>query len=115
MLLLLDECSGALALQRLLVSAGHDVQRSVEALSTAASDLAVLQYAYKENRVILTRNCNDFITLAKEERPHAGILLHYRDASGGLTNEQIVKAINNVAKLYSTTRGECFTLNHHIW
>jgi predicted nuclease of predicted toxin-antitoxin system len=56
----------------LLRELGHDVVRVHDFLPQDATDLVVLQAAYKHGCVLVTCNRNDFIRLA-ERQPHHGI------------------------------------------
>jgi hypothetical protein len=113
--LLLDECSGAHTLVEGLNAAGHDVERSVDVLGSAAVDEAVLAYATESDRVLVTMNCDDFLALASDGRRHAGLLLHYRRANGGLTYDQIVTAVGNIASAFPTIGGMAISLNQWAW
>lgn len=115
MRLLLDECSGAYALCELLTAAGHDVERSIESVGAAASDDQVLQYAIDSERAVVTMNCGDFLGLVGDDRAHAGLLLHYRGAKGGLTNGQLVDAIANAERALGSVRGAIVALNQYAW
>jgi predicted nuclease of predicted toxin-antitoxin system len=58
--LLLDEDSQAKYLVNLLQAAGHDVF-TVNAVNLAnCPDALVLNFSRQSERVVLTRNCNDF-------------------------------------------------------
>ena len=60
-------------------------------------------------------NCSDSLALTGEGQKHAGLLLHYRDAKGGLAYEQIVAAIANVEHAFDSVRGLAIPLNPYAW
>ena len=68
--LLIDEDSQAKRLVNLLQSAGHDVITVNEAGLMSKPDSVVLDYAIHKERVLLTRNCDDFQTLHKINPNH---------------------------------------------
>jgi predicted nuclease of predicted toxin-antitoxin system len=113
--LLLDECSGSHALRDLLTAAGHDVERSIDAVGAAASDAHVLEHAMRNERAIVTMNCGDFLGLVQGRKEHPGLLLHYRGAHGGLTNAQLVDAIGNVERTLGNVREKVVALNQFAW
>ena len=115
MRLLLDECSGARALVERLTAAGNDVERSIDVLGKAAADETVLTYAIHTNRSLLTMNCDDFVALVGDGGLHPGLLLHYRAANGGLTYDQIVLAVANIAHAFPSIRGMSVSLNQWAW
>jgi Domain of unknown function (DUF5615) len=57
-----------------------------------------LDYAIAANRVLLTRNCADFLELHQLNPVHAGIIAVYQDAdpSKNMSYHSIVKAIVNI-------------------
>ena len=96
--LLLDEDSQAKYLINLLQAAGHDIL-TVNVLGIAGiSDAKVLDYCRQLNRILLTRNCNDFHVLHQINSLHPGILAIYQDSEIGknMSYQSIVKAINNI-------------------
>ncbi len=115
MRLLLDECSGARPLCERLAAAGHDVERSTDAIGAAASDERVLRHAIQTDRVVLTMNCGDFLALVSDGRPHPGLLLHYRGAKGGLAYGEIVRAVTNAERAHGNLSGMALALNHYAW
>lgn len=96
--LLLDEDSQAKYLVNLLKVAGHDVVTVNEASLASRSDANVLDYARQEQRVLLTRNCDDFHELHQANPKHSGILAIYQnsDSSKNMNYQTIVKAIANL-------------------
>jgi Domain of unknown function (DUF5615) len=112
--LLLDECSCSRVLAAKLAAAGHDVELSIDVLGIAASDESVLARAIHAQRALLTMNCEDFVELVSDGRAHSGLFLHYR-GGGGLTYDQIVTAIANVASTFDTLDGLQVSLNQWAW
>ncbi|MGG6239959.1 DUF5615 family PIN-like protein [Nodosilinea sp. AN01ver1] len=96
--LLLDEDSQAKYLISLLKAAGHDVQTINEAGIGGVSDDAVLDYATQQSRVLLTRNCSDFLDLHQVPFAHSGILAVYQDAepAKNMSYRAIATAIGNL-------------------
>ncbi|MGI2904382.1 DUF5615 family PIN-like protein [Tolypothrix sp. VBCCA 56010] len=82
----------------MLRSAGHDVITVNEADLMSKPDSVVLEYARLEERVLLTRNCDDFQTLHKANPNHPGILAVYQhsDPSKSMSYLSIVKSIANI-------------------
>ena len=96
--LLVDEDSQAKYLISLLKAAGHDVL-SINAADIAGfSDDKVLEYARQHDRILLTRNCDDFQSLHQANSNHPGILAIYQDAepAKNMSYQAIVKAISNI-------------------
>ena len=96
--LLIDEDSQAKHLVNLLRSAGHNVITVNEAALMSKPDSVVLDYARQQERVLLTRNCDDFQTLHKVNPNHPGILAVYQhpDPSKSMSYLSIVKSIVNI-------------------
>ncbi|MBD2501485.1 DUF5615 family PIN-like protein [Anabaena azotica FACHB-119] len=96
--MLLDEDSQAKYLVNLLQAAGHDVV-TVNAVGLMnRPDSVVLDYARQNQRVLLTRNCDDFHELHQANPIHSGILAVYQnsDAAKNMSYQIIVKAIANL-------------------
>ncbi|PSN08500.1 hypothetical protein C7293_30160 [filamentous cyanobacterium CCT1] len=96
--MLLDEDSQAKHLVSLLKMAGHDVWTINEAGIGGALDDVVLDYAAQQGRVLLTRNCDDFLDLHQATPTHAGILAVYQDAepAKNMSYQAIEIAIGNL-------------------
>jgi predicted nuclease of predicted toxin-antitoxin system len=96
--MLLDEDSQAKYLVNLLKAAGHDVLTGNEANLTKRLDRFVLKYAIDDNRVLLTRNCADFLELHRMNPIHFGIIAVYQDAdpSKNISYQSIVHSIGNI-------------------
>lgn len=58
----------------------------------------VLDYARGDERVLLTRNCDDFKELHQANPTHSGILVVYQndDPSKDMSHQEIVKALINL-------------------
>ena len=84
-------------------------------LGVAASDQSVLAHATQAQRALLTRNCDDFVELISDGRAHPGLLLHYLGGGGGLTSDQIVTALDNVASAFESIAGLSISLNQWAW
>lgn len=112
--ILVDECTAAKTLVGMLRAAGFDVVTSVEALGIGASDAEIFTYAQSDQRVILTRNCSDFVGLHEEHPEHFGVLLIYEDRdSRDMAYRQIVDAIFRVVgEPAHPIAGRAIVLNH---
>lgn len=96
--LLIDEDSLAKYLVNLLKKAGHNVITVQDVNLMGKPDEIVLNYAKENNRVLLTRNCDDFLNLHQINYSHSGILAvyQYADFSKNMTYSAIVHAIANL-------------------
>ena len=95
--LLLDENlspSIAVALQKDGVDAIHVRDRGMN----AASDAAVLEKAFEEDRIVVTVNVDDFARLARAREIHAGIVLV---EEGGLLRDEQAVVIRRAIELIS--------------
>jgi len=111
--LLLDEDSQAKYLLNLLIAAEHDVV-TVNAMGlTNRPDAVVLEFARKDQRVLLTRNCDDFLQLHQLHPEHAGILVVYQDMdpAKNMSYQQIVSAIANPESAEYTLQNQFVVLN----
>lgn len=99
MRLYLDEDSASTLLVQLLRSAGHDLQTPSEVSLIGEDDAVQFTYAVQENRVLLTRNHDDFrnlYNLATALRGHhPGIIVVCKENNPrrDLTARGIVSAI----------------------
>lgn len=111
--LLIDEDTQAKPLVRLLKAAGHDVLTINDLNVAGTPDDEVLALAQKDNRVILTRNCDDFKKLHERDPDHPGILMIYRnsDRSKNMKYGDVVRAINDLENAISALRGQCVVLD----
>ena len=96
--LLVDEDTQYRALVQTLHASGHDVLTVNEADLMSQADGIVLDFAIRDNRILLTRNCKDFQALHKVNPLHPGILgiYHDRKYSKNMSLSEIVKAISNL-------------------
>lgn len=115
--LLLDEDSQAKYLVNLLRGAGHDVVTVNETSLGGLQDIAVFDYARQHKRVILTRNCSDFLELHKVNLIHAGILAVYQDSdpSKNMSYQSIAKAIANLEMSGYNLENQFVILNQWNW
>lgn len=115
--LLVDEDTQAHLLVELLRADGHDVLTVSEANLTARPDLTVLNFARSEQRVLLTRNCDDFFILHEADPAHSGILAVYQDAAPkkAMNYNAIVKAITNLENTGLPLPEQFIVLNHYNW
>jgi len=111
--MLLDEDSQAKYLVNLLQAAGHDVVtvNSVDLMSRP--DLVVLDFARQDERVLLTRNCDDFQELHQLNSIHSGVLAVYQDSdpAKNMSYKEIVKAIANLESAGYALRNRFVVLN----
>ncbi|NET10693.1 MAG: hypothetical protein F6K16_39585 [Symploca sp. SIO2B6] len=96
--LLLDEDSQAKYLVKLLQASSHNVLTVHEAGISGQPDPDVLDFAKQNQRILLTRNCDDFLILHEVSPDHWGILAIYHDAdvSKNMSYQDIVRAIANL-------------------
>jgi hypothetical protein len=98
-----------------LKSAGHDVVRVQDAMSTGAIDAFVFAYCQREQRALLTMNCDDFIALARLSPSHYGLLLHYAAGGDHLAVVDVVRAVKNIDLTYPDTKNLILSLHEHAW
>ena len=116
--LFLDEDSSSAALAQLLRKAGHDVRSVLELGTTGEPDPEQFRYAIREDRVLLTRNHDDFEMLhylIRDARGHhPGVLVERtdNDASRDLTPRGIVVAIGELEAADLPVRDDFHILNH---
>lgn len=96
--LLIDEDTLSKVLVKMLFEAGHNVQTVNEVGLSGEPDPIVLDYARKNQRILVTRNCQDFEDLHLENSEHPGIFAIYenQDHSKDMSRQEIVKAIANI-------------------
>jgi hypothetical protein len=111
MRLYLDDDIAAVLLGQLLRQAGHDVQRPVDVHMAGEDDLRHLAHAVREQRVLLSRNHDDFENLhdlvAAVGGHHPGILIVRKDNNPkrDLSFHGIVRAIANLLAAGRAGRG----------
>lgn len=111
--MLLDEDSQAKYLVNLLRAAGHDVV-TVNAIDLMnRPDSVVLDFSRRDERVLLTRNCDDFQELHQLNPAHSGILAIYQDSdpAKNMSYQGIVKAIANLESAGHTLQNQFVVLN----
>jgi predicted nuclease of predicted toxin-antitoxin system len=96
--LLIDEDTQYKALVETLRASSHDVLTVNEAGLGGQKDPLVLDFAIRNNRLLLTRNCKDFKALHQANSSHPGILGIYQDRnySKDLSIKEIARAISNL-------------------
>lgn len=111
--LLIDEDSLAKYLVNLLRQAGHNVITVQEVGLMGKPDSLVLEYARKNQRVLLTRNCDDFHNLHQDNPEHSGILAIYQSAdfSKNMSYATIVQAIANLETSHYDLTNQFIILN----
>ncbi|MBX9878876.1 MAG: DUF5615 family PIN-like protein [Candidatus Obscuribacterales bacterium] len=100
--LLVDECLIDKLLIAALEKAGHDVVTVTQINLIGSTDSAIFDHAVKDNRLVVTTNCDDFEDLheayLEDKRSHPGVLLIYlqNNPKRDLGYKQIVQAIANL-------------------
>ncbi|WP_265576265.1 DUF5615 family PIN-like protein [Gloeocapsopsis crepidinum] len=76
-------------------------------------DSVVLDATRQDQRVLLTRNCNDFHDLHQTNSMHSGILAVYQDSdlAKNMSYGEIVKAIKNLETAEYVLRNRFVVLN----
>ncbi len=112
--MLIDEDFQDKILVKLLLKAKHDVITANDALLSGQADTKVLNYATKNNRIVLTRNCQDFEALHLAGTKHSGIFGVYREANvlKNMSFPAIVKAIANIEASGILLVNQFIILNH---
>ena len=97
--LLIDEDTQDARLVLMLRTEGHDVVTVNEAGLRGQSDDVVLTYAMRDQRVVLTLNCRDFLELHESAETHSGVIAVYQSGElrKNMTFAQIVAALANLA------------------
>jgi predicted nuclease of predicted toxin-antitoxin system len=113
--LLIDECIQAKVLVEKLKTEGHDVLTAAEAGLSGVRDRRVFEFAIAKNRIILTTNCDDFISESKRVEKHPGILLVYKnsDSMKDLSYAQLVQAVRNLEMSGANLNNGCHILNRY--
>jgi hypothetical protein len=99
--LYLDDDIASTLLARLLRNAGHDVQLPADSALSGKPDAVHLTHAIVEQRVLLTRNYQDFedlhLLVMQAQGHHPGIMVVRRsnDKRTNLSPRDIVRAIRN--------------------
>ena len=115
--LLLDEDSQARRLVELLRARGHDVLTVGNSDQAGASDSAVLKLAASTDRILLTRNCADYLALHEQGAAHSGILCVYQDSNPAKTMsyENIACALTNLGHSEIRLEGVFLALNAWLY
>jgi hypothetical protein len=76
-----------------------------------------LNFARSRQRVLLTRNCDDFFILHEADPAHSGILAVYQDAAPkkAMNYAAIVRAIANLESTGLPLSGQFIVLNQYNW
>lgn len=111
--LLIDEDFQDKVLVKFLFKAEHDVITANDALLSGQPDDRVLNYAIENNRIVLTRNCQDFEVLHLAGTKHCGIFAVYREANvlKSMSFPAIVKAIANIEAAQLPLANQFIVLN----
>jgi predicted nuclease of predicted toxin-antitoxin system len=118
MRLYLDDDSAEAALVARLRQAGHDVQIPADANLAGADDSVHLAHAVREDRVLLSRNHDDFENLhaliLEVHGHYPGVLIVRRDndTSRDLKPAGIVRAIRNLLAAGVPIQDQFYILNH---
>jgi predicted nuclease of predicted toxin-antitoxin system len=88
-------------LASILRNLGHDVKAVSIDYPAGILDREVLDYAFKENRILLTNDKGDFGELIfRNHHPHSGVILFRRMRSGGVLTKQ--ERLTFVLQAYAT-------------
>lgn len=111
--LLIDEDTQARALVARLRQAGQDVLTVQEAGLMGQPDPEVLACAWREDRLLVTHNADDFRQLHQAEADPPGILVIYRDAdpTKNMSHAAIVTALANLEASGWELSGQFVSLN----
>ena len=117
MRLLLDEDSQARRLIELLRARGHDVLTVGESDQAGAPDNIVLNIAAATSRILLTRNCADYLALHEQGAAHGGILCVYQDSNPAkaMGYEDIACALMNLEQSDVRLEGAFLALNAWLY
>jgi predicted nuclease of predicted toxin-antitoxin system len=114
----LDDDLASPNLARLLRNAGHDAQLPVEANFAGENDAVHLRHAVRDQRVLLTRNHDDFEDLHElllaARGHHPGILVVRQDnkPKRDMTRPTIVRAIGKLEASGMPIVDQFIILNH---
>jgi len=85
-------------LSYLLEHLGHPVSRVREVPPRAASDAAVLDYAFHHEMIVITCNRDDFLHLARQ-RPHHGIVIVIRRRSRAAERAALLRLVERAGTM----------------
>ena len=113
MRLLLDEDTQARRLVLLLRGEGHDILTLGETGQVGASDPEVMRIAVATDRVLLTRNCADYLALHRGLGDHPAILCVFQDAdpTKSMSWHDIARALKNLETAAVPLQGQFMALN----
>jgi predicted nuclease of predicted toxin-antitoxin system len=117
MRLYLDEDSASTLLAQFLRSAGHDVQTPAEAGMIGEDDPVQFTYAIREDRVLLTRNHDDFrnlhnlATALRGHHPGLIVVCKENNPKRDLTTRGIIQAIGKLLASGVTVADQFTILN----
>ena len=117
--LLVDECILHKLLLASLREVGHDVLTVNDIQLRQQPDGVIFAAAIRENRLVITFNCADFIALSDHAQArrseHPGILLVFRYASRlkNMSADQIVKSIANLESANIPLQNKYHILNYY--
>jgi hypothetical protein len=115
--LLLDEDSQARRLVELLRARGHGVLTAGESNQAGAPDSAILNMAADTGRVLLTRNCADYLALHEQGAAHGGIMCVYQDSNPpkAMRYKDIACALMNLERSKVPVDGVFLALNAWLY
>ncbi|MFC1705760.1 DUF5615 family PIN-like protein [Planctomycetota bacterium] len=113
MRLLIDEDTQSRSLVGRLRRAGYDLLTVNDAGLRTASDEEVLARAAAEDRVLVTRNCADYLELHHARSEHAGIICVYAEAEPHkcMSDREIVAALAKLESSGAPLAGVFHSLN----
>ncbi len=82
----------------------------MEALAVATPDEAIVAYAVRTNRIVVTQDTSDFLTLYAKLSFHPGLILLY-SATGLAPDAKLAAALDNVATTYPNIDNTIFALH----
>jgi predicted nuclease of predicted toxin-antitoxin system len=115
MQILVDENLSRRDLIAVLRSSCHDVRTVAEVLDSGAAHTAVAAAAMRDDRVLLTADCEDFRMLYAAVQTHPGVLLVYSGSAGMLPTSRIAAAVSNIANTYRSLADLMLALNDFLW
>ncbi len=115
--LLLADDSQARRLVELLEVRGHDVLTVGDSDQAGAPDSAVLNIAAVTDRVLLTRNCADYLALHEQGATHGGILCVYQGSNPAkaMRYEDVACALTNLEHSEVRLDGVFLALNAWLY
>lgn len=101
----------------LLRAEGHDILTLGETGQAGASDPEVMRIAVATHRVLLTRNCADYLALHREGHDHPGILCVFQDGdpNKAMSWHDIARALKNLETAAAPLQGQFMALNAWLY